>query len=687
MQNRLFHKPTFHHDFRRLKKKASWLELFYDLIYVAAFIQLGNTFAGNISLDSFVSTIILFLSFWVSWSGFTYFSNRYTLDDVPHRLTIFLHMFCIGAMAVTLPDVFKGHLFGFTVLYGVSQFILAALYLRAYIQEEVGRPYTAYWGLSFLISALVWMLSIFLPPDLMYYGWFAGSLVILMSPMSKKARSINELFPFDHEHLAERYGLLTIIVLGESFVKVLTELVTLNSGLSLIMQSSFTLLLTCSIWWIYFDDVAESHLKDSKFAMPVWLVSHMPLQLAIVLIGIGLKTAILSDFSSPLPMKYAMILTFSLGTTLLATGIIDTVTQRKESMVTNNIRVNLRLLSGVLYILIGVTSQSINNLTLLSLCLFIALFQILIDTFFSPYHINEEDLELEAKLLSEGTNISQNGSKNSLLKLEPIRKGLPSDLKKDLYYFFIESSWPVIFITIFFVYIISNVFFAMLYVIATSSDLAQAMSMQDAFFFSVQTMSTIGYGVLAPQGVYSNLLVTIEAAFGIIGVALVTGVVFHKISKPNSKILFSDKIICSNFDGVKCLSFRIGNARGNDILEMKMNLSVVIDETTKEGSHIRRVKDLKLKRNTTPFFKLTWSIFHPIDEDSPLYGIDLKSNIIQSILVTTTGHDGTYSDTIYARYSYAASEIEEDRYFEDIMHTLPDGRIMIDYDKFHKLKS
>lgn len=152
MRSRFFHRPIFHHDNLRFKKRANWLELFYDLIYVAVFIQLGNVFSADISSGSFLLSVIVFLSFWVAWAGYTFYSHRYSVDDVLHRIGVFLHMFCVGTLAVSLPDVFNGDYRTFSIVYALSQFIVAALYLRSYLQETVGKSYTQFWGIVFFSS-------------------------------------------------------------------------------------------------------------------------------------------------------------------------------------------------------------------------------------------------------------------------------------------------------------------------------------------------------------------------------------------------------------------------------------------------------------------------------------------------------------------------------------------------------
>lgn len=286
------------------------------------------------------------------------------------------------------------------------------------------------------------------------------------------------------------------------------------------------------------------------------------------------------------------------------------------------------------------------------------------------------------------TSIKSMNNKKHYLNEEPIRKGVAHDYKKDLFYYFIKTTWPRLFIIIIGIYLVSNLLFAALYYFSPNSIAnASTNSFLDAFFFSVQTMATIGYGTLAPNNTYANIIVTLEAAFGIIGVAIVTGFIFAKISKPHAKILFSNNILQSKFDGEYCLCFRIGNARGNDIIEAKVSAMALINYETTEGQKIRKVVDLKLKRNQTPFFKLTWNVYHPLDQESPILIDGLLNPALIAIVVTVTGHDGTFSNTVYSRHNYLPQAILKDKYFMDIMHELESGQMLIDYVNFHSLKS
>lgn len=150
---------------------------------------------------------------------------------------------------------------------------------------------------------------------------------------------------------------------------------------------------------------------------------------------------------------------------------------------------------------------------------------------------------------------------------EPVRLGAPSELRRDLYFFFIEGSWTRLMATLAFLYVLVNALFAALYLFVPGSISGGDESFADAFFFSVQTFSTLGYGAMSPASPWADLIVTIEAATGLLGVALATGLMFAKASRPSSGVMFSQPVVVTERDGVPTLTFRVANARGNDVVD------------------------------------------------------------------------------------------------------------------------
>jgi inward rectifier potassium channel len=214
-------------------------------------------------------------------------------------------------------------------------------------------------------------------------------------------------------------------------------------------------------------------------------------------------------------------------------------------------------------------------------------------------------------------------------------------------------------------------------------------SFADAFYFSVQTFATIGYGFLSPNSDYSNIIVVIEAAVGIAGVALITGLMFTKASKPRPGIIFSKSVTINTMNGKPHLIFRTGNTRQNDVVSAEIMVAVLRDEVLSEGQRVRRMYDLNLVRSKSPFFGLTWLIMHEIDEQSPFYGVRTNEDIAKRILSMTcvlTAHDSTYGQTVYSRHAYFPDDFHVGRKFVDVLAQMPDGRTMVDYGKFHDVE-
>src|SRR5579883_1835116 len=230
----------------------------------------------------------------------------------------------------------------------------------------------------------------------------------------------------------------------------------------------------------------------------------------------------------------------------------------------------------------------------------------------------------------------------------------------DVYHTLLTVSWRGFFALLSAVYVVFNLVFALLFLIEPGGIAnARPGSFLDAFFFSVQTMGTIGYGQMYPQTLYANLLVTLEALLSLTGLALATGLIFARFSRPTARVLFSRNALIASYDGTPTLMFRAANQRRNLIFEAQVNLALLRNETTAEGVYMRRFHDLHVARRRTPAFSLTWTIMHPLDEKSPLWGAtpeSLKADQVE-VVVTLTGTDETFAQPVYARHSYIADEI------------------------------
>lgn len=271
----------------------------------------------------------------------------------------------------------------------------------------------------------------------------------------------------------------------------------------------------------------------------------------------------------------------------------------------------------------------------------------------------------------------------------PLRLGIRSSWHSDFYHQTLVLPWWAFLVLGAALYLALNVLFAELYLLDPHGiDKARPGEFEDAFFFSIQTMATIGYGVLTPVGTYANLMVTLQTMVSLVFVAFVTGVTFARFSRPTARVMFSKVAVVSPYDGVPTLSVRLANGRRNQILEADVAFTLIRNERTQEGIAMRRFYDMRLARARTPIFSLSFTVLHPIDADSPLRGATSASLLADQaeVLVTVTGLDETMSQTIHARTSYASSEILFGHRFADIFGNTDDGRLAIDYSRFHDVK-
>ncbi len=271
-------------------------------------------------------------------------------------------------------------------------------------------------------------------------------------------------------------------------------------------------------------------------------------------------------------------------------------------------------------------------------------------------------------------------------RYDVVRKGLSHTKWRDYYHLLLTLDWPQFFVLTVASYVASNTVFALLYLAGGDCiKNARPGSFLDAFFFSVQTMATIGYGSMYPSTDYANLLVSIEALVGLLGVAMGTGLMFARFSRPTARVLFSGVAVIAPHNGVPALMLRVANERRNQILEAQIGVSLLRDEVTAEGNFMRRFYDLKLLRSQTRSFALSWMVIHEIDENSPLYGVtpELMAQTETDIVVTITGIDETASQTVHARHYYMTEEILWNMRFVDIFTKKSDGRRMLDFHRFH----
>lgn len=278
------------------------------------------------------------------------------------------------------------------------------------------------------------------------------------------------------------------------------------------------------------------------------------------------------------------------------------------------------------------------------------------------------------------------------INLEEYRASLSrSELARpenNFYHWLLGTSWTSFLLLVVFVYLGTNLLFAFGYLACGEGAITSAEpgSLLDAFFFSVQTMATIGYGRMTPVGSWPNAIVTFEAFFGIVYSALTTGLAFARFTRPTAGVRFSKVAVVGSHDGVKTFKFRVANDRSSHIVEAQLRLWLIAESMTSEGERYRRSVELQLHRSESPVFSLTWTAMHSVDENSALKEYLGNPDIEQQwhLLITFTGYHESLANQVYARHVYLPRNVQENATFVDIVSVLPDGGRVIDLTNFDK---
>lgn len=244
------------------------------------------------------------------------------------------------------------------------------------------------------------------------------------------------------------------------------------------------------------------------------------------------------------------------------------------------------------------------------------------------------------------------------------RRGLSRVFVLNLYHYLLTMSWTNFLLLALILYFLSNIGFGVAYALCGENALVDTSSSPvgnlylRGFFFSVQTFATIGYGTIHPVGLLPNFIVTLESYYSMLATALITGLVFARFARPEAKIIFSEMAVVAPYRGLTGLMFRLVNSRNNQLIELQAQI-LYARFVEENGALVRRFDLLKLERERVSFLPLAWTVVHPIDESSPLYGCtekDLEKSDAE-ILILISGLDETFAQTVHTRTSYKASEI------------------------------
>lgn len=260
---------------------------------------------------------------------------------------------------------------------------------------------------------------------------------------------------------------------------------------------------------------------------------------------------------------------------------------------------------------------------------------------------------------------------------------------QDLYHFCMTVSWPKFFATWAALFVVFNLAWAYLYAAVPGSvENVDPPGYLGAFFFSVETLATVGYGHMHPGNLYGHILASAEIFIGLTSLALVTGVMFARFSRPTARFVFSEQGVVRPMDGQPVLMLRAANARSNIVMEATAQLRMLRRAVNAEGYAMQRVYDLKLVRDQQPLFALGWNMMHVIDETSPLHGETEESLVASGAAfnLTLSGTDETTGQVLMARKGYPATAIRWNHSFRDIATKDPDGTEHFDIRKIHEVE-
>jgi low temperature requirement protein LtrA len=349
---------------------ATWLELFYDLVFVVAVAALGHRLLLDPDWGGALAFAGLFVPLWWSWAGFTFYADRYDTDDLGQRLLAVAQMTAIALMAASISGGESDSAAAFAVAFVLARAVLLTMYLRAYRHVPATRPLVSGYLRGFALGGAFWLVSIWVPDPGRFYLWGVGLAVDFATPYV--LRRIQAEAPMSASHLPERFGLFTILVLGESIAAVVAGLSEFEWGGTAAFGGVVAVVAASGLWWIYFDNlegrvVRRRQGQRTAWKPTVWIYSHLPLAIGLTAAGIGLEFLVAQDAAEH---RWVAIGGMTLG--LVAMAVIHIATERDYPR-RDRIQAGSRLAAAAAVLGVGLVSASWEpNVVLTALALVIA---------------------------------------------------------------------------------------------------------------------------------------------------------------------------------------------------------------------------------------------------------------------------------------------------------------------------
>jgi low temperature requirement protein LtrA len=390
---------------RQKERSATWLELFYDLVFVVAVAQLGQLLSHDLTTTGLFKFIGLFIPVWYAWFHHTLYSDRFDTDNFAHRFLTIVLMIGVAGIAANVHGAFGETSQAFAASFVLVKLVMTIFYRRC-THIEVARPLANRLSNVFVISSALWLVSIFVPIEWRFWIWGAAVAFEYAVVFHRSTRMKYAVMPLTESHVVERWGLFTIIVLGETVAGIVGGAVELENQLDTAVIAVFGLLMIFGYWWIYFENTDGSALKGiGGWYTVIWLYVHLPLTISLTSLGIGIEHMIAEGLGhSPQP-SVIWLMSGSLAVSYITIGITHLVISKFKPETLNPLKARWRFGAAALVILIGILVNNVGGSALLLLVLLslVSLGQVLGELFVldeSSEEMRETPEELE---LSETT--------------------------------------------------------------------------------------------------------------------------------------------------------------------------------------------------------------------------------------------------------------------------------------------
>lgn len=300
-------------------RSASWLELFFDLVFVVAVAQLATTFAEHATLTGYAQFLLVFIPVWWAWVGYTVYADRFDTDDVIFRLLMGAGMLAVGLISIAIPTAFEAGSLALPLGYALNRLVLIMLNLRAVLHVPAARSLVTVSCGAYSAGTVIWLGSLALPPSLRPAAWLTA--IVLEGIVPWVFRRAMTAVPTHATHLPERFGLFTIIVLGESLVAVTLGLAHTPWTRMTAATAVGGFLLAFALWWLYFDSVAGARIRQGLRARNIFIYAHLPIAVGLVSAAVGIEKGI-SGTAGPHSATPGVLIGVGLAAVLLSSALL-----------------------------------------------------------------------------------------------------------------------------------------------------------------------------------------------------------------------------------------------------------------------------------------------------------------------------------------------------------------------------